>query len=125
MPTADQFIEGFHLHRGQQFGNYVITNIKCEERQVQRWNSYEFHIQIFLNWTPSNSIQQTEHDINNLQHNFDLYVRDEKIIRSNSGRPFICNFNVREIPLSRIGNKIILNYLGFAQRTSEKVARQY
>lgn len=123
MPSAEQFVDGFGVYDGLVIGDYVIVDIKCVERQVQRWNQYEFPIEIKFRWRGYNL--QTKSDIGNLQHIFDDYVHRERIIRSNSGRPFICTFNTKNIDLTYTNNTVTLYYLGFAQRTSESNAKNY
>jgi hypothetical protein len=120
MPDTGLYLDGFSISEGDTFGNYKIKNIDIEHHQVVRWNEYSYPVTIEFMWKgkgkPSHSKFVAAMD------EFSEHVEKVRIIRSESGRPYRCNFGKIEADSSEDFKSATLTASGFCKRVSESVA---
>lgn len=117
MPTAEQFLSGFDIYKGLVIGKYKLKKINITEFEIVKWNEYGFTIR--LKFKPLKDEIYKE-DISNFKKKFLNHAGNIKIIRSNSRRPYLCNFMYKEHKIKiRHNNTIIYELEGRASRTSE------
>ncbi len=90
MPEVELFLDGFHFKEGMNFENYNIDHIEMSHHSVVRWNQYSYSYSIDLSWRGSGS--PTQNLVNSLESYLINYLGGERVIRSDSGRPYKCTF---------------------------------
>lgn len=115
MPSPEQFLIGFHLHEGLKFNNWILKKINISEENIVKWNVYQFPIKLIFECSSSKCINPTE-----LEHKLYSSIDSKRIIRSDSGRPYLSEIKFKK--MNHENNFVILELMGHSKRVSEKVA---
>ena len=123
MPEAEQFLNGFNVKKGMKIGGYTLMSVVAIEQSVVRWNRYSYNITLTFSWNGGR--RQSFNDMDKLFRDFYEYVKGERIIRTNSGRPYLCDFGEYPLEYNHTENEVIIKYLGNAVRVKESLAANY
>ncbi len=138
MPEAELFLSksgGFDVKEGNKYANYTLTTVNCLETSLVQWNQYKYKTVIKAKCKDKPS----ESKMNSFIEKFDEHIPEYKIIRTPSGRPYVCWFNYQgqhpkrgkegfpepKIEHSKDYSEITLTYYGFAIRVSEAEASEW
>lgn len=115
MPSPEQFLRGFNLYSGLKFKNWILKKINISEKNIVKWNVYQFPIELIFECTSLKCINSSE-----LEHELYSLIDFKKIIRSDSNRPYLSEIKFKNIYNN--DNFVILKLTGYSKRVSEKVA---
>ena len=128
MPEAELFLHGFKSSKGTTFGDYEVSDISILHVQDVRWVSYKYPTTITMIWKGKGSPEHSDYET--AISEFKSHVKKDKIIRTPSGRPYICTFiwpDEEHIKIMKKEHlkKLEITCMGFAKRVSEVVAAEY
>lgn len=109
MPKPNRFLAGFNVHKNLNIAGYTLTNIEIGHNTISRYHKYEYPMKLYFQSTGNSS------SINNLISQFQQYVSGTKIINSEYGNPYSCNFGNIQL-MSSDKNNVILQSLGTSVR---------
>jgi hypothetical protein len=109
MPGPSLFLRGFNVHKDLTIANYKITNINIGHDTITRYHKYSYPMTITFQSLGNGG------DPNALLRSFQQYVSGDKIIDSEYGNPYSCNFGILKIS-SNNGNTVVLESLGSSVR---------
>ena len=86
MPTLSEYLQGFNIHQGLIIQGYILSQIMGTEHSVTRYREYKYDITLIfephqLHTKPQNLIQ-----------GLDAYTNSPKIVYTEYGNPYQCNF---------------------------------
>ena len=110
MPKPGLFLQGFNVNTNLNIANYKLTHIDIGHDTISRFHKYQYPMKLTFQY-----IGNGKADINNLITNFQNYVNGNKIINSEYGNPYQCNFGHIQL-LSNNGNAVVLQSLGTSMR---------
>jgi hypothetical protein len=122
MPTVEEYLSGFNVKEGQRYGRYILKEINIDHHSIVRWNEYSYPTELIFEFI--NNRKPTREDDDECINAFSHHVKGEKVIRTSSGRPYICEFFYYENKTEFIddNNYFIIKCTGHAKRVSEAVA---
>jgi len=86
MPGQALYIAGYNLNKQLAFGGYQLTDINIGHHQLVRYKEYEYPTSLV--WKVNN----INHNKSLLESGFRNHVAGTKMIFSEYGNPYLCNF---------------------------------
>lgn len=126
MPEPALFLNGFNVRKKQTFAGYEVKSIEISHESIVQWTEYHYPMNIILIWKDKNSTP-TRENFTTMLEEFKTHVSKERIIHSQSGRPYDCIFiwpKVSDLHTKRTKDyrKVRLICTGYARRVSQAVA---
>jgi len=137
MPDTELFLserQGFNVQKGQKYGNYTLTKVHATHDELVKWNQYQYVITIEAECTDKTDKNKMEL----FKKKFDEHLPEHMVIRTPSGRPYICWFDyngqhskrTKGFPHPTMSHSddyktLTLKYHGFAIRVSEAEASEW
>ena len=109
MPQPYKYLDGFGLEKGSYANGYYLSNISIDHVTIKRYNQYQYPIT--LTW----EIYDETSDHEKLSNTLITYLQGDRIIYSEYGNPYRCNFGELKID-KKDKNKIIMSSTGTCQR---------
>lgn len=109
MPKPDRFLQGFNVYTNLVIANYKLTHIGIGHDTISRFHKYQYPMKLYFQYI-GNGISDNN-STNNLISSFQNYVNGDRIINSEYGNPYQCNFGHIQL-LSSSGNNVVLQSLG-------------
>jgi hypothetical protein len=124
MPSPTQLLADYKVTNGNTYANYKITNVNITEHSIVRYNEYAFDIDVTLTWQGAGA-PSMEAANEMLKAFFATVVRD-RIVLSDSGRPYQCTFTKKGMQpeIKQENNYQTVHYItqAYAQRVSGALA---
>ena len=121
MPNVQEYQSGFGILDGTKIDGYTIRVISMVHQQVVRWNRYSYPSQIELYTNTPSSLNQANQALQLLSS---LLVR-QKIIRTESGRPYLCTNAITATHISDDHQHINIMFTGEAVRVPNAEAIKF
>lgn len=112
MPDLKKFFHGFDIFEGLKIDGYKLKNMKGKHEVVKRYHKYKYPIRLVFSPLSGDSHPDDLITI------FRDYVRDDKIIDSSYGNPYLCHFGTPKIT-GHLGKDIIITTMGTSKRIYE------
>lgn len=117
MPNPELYMKKFNVSKGQIYGEYVLSSVKCIESLVVRYQEYKYQIIIKADYVGKN-IKPSISKVNNFNDIFYNHISNNLIIYTHYGNPYECTFlyNSPIIEYNDDYSKINMLYIGHARR---------
>lgn len=110
MPLPGKFLAGFNVHQNMHIGGYVLVDIKIEHETVIRYHEYRYPMT--LTW-------EGKGDAGTLLNKFEEHVAGKRIIDSEYGNPYECDFG--NIRVHDGGNgTVVMTTVGHSRRVYQR-----
>lgn len=122
MPSEEEFLEGFGLVRGTDYGGYFLVDSKSTHQQVKLYAEYVYHITlVFRTHNNRDNVTAFHTMINKLQEQI-----SKMHIMSGIKNPYKCIIEpMTQENISISNNDIIIRLVGRAHRIYKAEQEQY
>lgn len=109
MPQPEEYLKGFGLRQGMILAGYELFSIDLKHNTIRRYREYSYPIVMI--WRPLN----TGSNMAELIRQLESMVSQEKVIYTQYGYPYKCNFGHLEHHYEE-ADHVVINSMGYCQR---------